>query len=674
MDLSPRGLVKNWLPQLPALLQTAILHPIGKSQNAEHQEWLTEILVQAAKPILQTPAALLASQEFFKFDPGVRGRMWVSKYTIPSPHPFDTPPSDRQDTKHEALGVDEAVAFAIKTLANDNPEASGLIPPFDSKGLETEWHSYRPHARRWTRLPKLSQQQLYQRAVEDLHAGEDSPVLLHAHGGAFCLMDPANHRSSTALLAQHTDSRVISVRYRLSPQNIFPAALMDMFLAYLALIAPPPGAFHKAVPAEKIVLVGDSSGGNLVTALQTLLTTLVQHEKSEIANPWSTPSMPLEAILIPSRPTACLSLASPWLDITRAMPSCTHNARYDLIAPAPVLHESLVSTSPLFPADSIWPSNPPRAETYCEAHMCAHPLVTPLLTPLEPLKDFPNVYANVGWEGMSDETEILLRRLDQAKRNTTTSGQESTEPSSLQRENNDSGYASSDNVDSRQDAEAQPLLSAAEHIEPSMSTSTPGHEICFDGYTAQPHTFAFIPFNKVGWKATYRRTKHIRRSVGLPESHGKIVISRLSQSTTIEKAGETMRRATWTNSKTMHEIQLPFEELGMHTGKSAHCGYEREEPLTDELVQRSVRSGRDFRVRLEKRLRTEAAAQGEEDERQIQGIVQQDGRSSMDFGAIFHLAAMLQAFMWFVVLRGRDVAFLLFNWILWQIMRRGGQM
>ena len=75
--------------------------------------------------------------------------------------------------------------------------------------------------------------------------------------------NPSNSRSLAQVVTKVTRGRVCSIDYSLSPQNPFPAALYDMFLAYMSLLFPPPGSFHTAIPASSIVLAGDSSGGAL---------------------------------------------------------------------------------------------------------------------------------------------------------------------------------------------------------------------------------------------------------------------------------------------------------------------------------------------------------------------------------------------------------------------------
>lgn len=138
-------------------------------------------------------------------------------------------------------------------------------------------------------------------------------------------MDPCTHRIPVAQICKLTGARAFNVRYRLAPQNPFPAALVDLLTAYLSLIHPPEGSYHEPIPASNIILAGDSAGGNLSLALlQTLLTLTrtsrtVQFHGREVS------------VDLPRG----VSLISPWCDITRSMPSVRHNSIYDYLAPPP---------------------------------------------------------------------------------------------------------------------------------------------------------------------------------------------------------------------------------------------------------------------------------------------------------------------------------------------------
>ncbi|CAG8833947.1 13861_t:CDS:2, partial [Racocetra persica] len=56
------------------------------------------------------------------------------------------------------------------------------------------------------------------------------------------------------------------IDYRLSPRNQFPAALCDTIAAYLYLTNPDPSAGFEPINPKRIILAGESAGGNLVFA------------------------------------------------------------------------------------------------------------------------------------------------------------------------------------------------------------------------------------------------------------------------------------------------------------------------------------------------------------------------------------------------------------------------
>lgn len=90
------------------------------------------------------------------------------------------------------------------------------------------------------------------------HADESNGILIHLHGGAFVL--PSVHRATAAVMSRLTGMPVVLVRHRRPPARPFPAAADDALAAYRAVLA-------RGVPAARIGLCGDSSGGFLALAL-----------------------------------------------------------------------------------------------------------------------------------------------------------------------------------------------------------------------------------------------------------------------------------------------------------------------------------------------------------------------------------------------------------------------
>ena len=87
-------------------------------------------------------------------------------------------------------------------------------------------------------------------------------VLLYLHGGGFVFGMTPQHLEMAAYLARQMDARALLVDYRLAPAHPFPAPLDDCLTAYGWLL-------KQGIPASRIVIAGDSAGGNLT--LTTLM-------------------------------------------------------------------------------------------------------------------------------------------------------------------------------------------------------------------------------------------------------------------------------------------------------------------------------------------------------------------------------------------------------------------
>jgi len=87
----------------------------------------------------------------------------------------------------------------------------------------------------------------------------DGPVVMYVHGGGYCLGSTATHRSMLTHLASAMGGRVLSLDYRLAPENPFPAALDDASTAYRWLLG-------TGVDSGNVLIGGDSAGGGLTIA------------------------------------------------------------------------------------------------------------------------------------------------------------------------------------------------------------------------------------------------------------------------------------------------------------------------------------------------------------------------------------------------------------------------
>lgn len=98
-----------------------------------------------------------------------------------------------------------------------------------------------------------------------LPVDEDNlPIIMYFHGGGFVISSIETHDKICRRLARDNHTVVISVDYRLAPENKFPIPLHDCYDA--TLWASENADIHKG-NAKRIVVMGDSAGGNLATAV-----------------------------------------------------------------------------------------------------------------------------------------------------------------------------------------------------------------------------------------------------------------------------------------------------------------------------------------------------------------------------------------------------------------------
>jgi acetyl esterase/lipase len=100
-------------------------------------------------------------------------------------------------------------------------------------------------------------------AVEVTIDGTDpADVILYFHGGVYVIGSAEASVPLGADLARRTATKVITVDYRLAPENPYPAALQDARAAYEGLL-------QQGVDPGRIALAGESAGAGL--AMATLL-------------------------------------------------------------------------------------------------------------------------------------------------------------------------------------------------------------------------------------------------------------------------------------------------------------------------------------------------------------------------------------------------------------------
>ena len=146
-------------------------------------------------------------------------------------------------------------------------------------------------------------------------SGDDGPLILYLHGGAYIFGSPRTHKAMLAALSERCGLATCLPDYRKAPEHPFPAAVRDAVEVYRELASHTPG----------IILGGDSAGGGLCLAL-------LQEIKR----------LGLRA------PMGCFCL-SPLTDMGFTRPSVTRNAQADAILPrsmAPMMVEMVMQGQP----------------------------------------------------------------------------------------------------------------------------------------------------------------------------------------------------------------------------------------------------------------------------------------------------------------------------------------
>jgi cation diffusion facilitator CzcD-associated flavoprotein CzcO/acetyl esterase/lipase len=188
---------------------------------------------------------------------------------------------------------------------------------------------------------------------------DSATTLLYLHGGGFVGCSPRTHRCITAALALQ-GLRVFVPAYRLAPEHPFPAAPLDVQEVYRAL--------RQQRPQGRLVVAGDSAGGNLAVGLMQVL-----RDGGEVL------------------PDAA-ALFSPALDLAGESPSIRLNAKRDALFNGPDLHH--------------------LAELYLQGADARQPLASPLHGSLHGL---PPLLIHVGEsESLRDDSLRLARQAAEA--------------------------------------------------------------------------------------------------------------------------------------------------------------------------------------------------------------------------------------------------------------------
>jgi epsilon-lactone hydrolase len=133
-------------------------------------------------------------------------------------------------------------------------------------------------------------------------------AVLFLHGGGYSIGGVDTHRKMVGHATRFLGLPILSVEYRLAPENPFPAGLSDAFTAYRWLIG-------SGIKASQIVVMGDSAGGGLALA------TCLEIRDSGLDSP------------------GALVLLSPWADVTYSCDARTEQMIEDPLVSVKLLRE-----------------------------------------------------------------------------------------------------------------------------------------------------------------------------------------------------------------------------------------------------------------------------------------------------------------------------------------------
>ncbi|WP_029324253.1 alpha/beta hydrolase [Butyrivibrio sp. AE3004] len=100
--------------------------------------------------------------------------------------------------------------------------------------------------------------------IEPRNYKEKLPCIMFFHGGGLILKAAETHYQFAKWYAERTHCRVIMPDYRLMPKYRFPYAVEDCYCAYEWAVA---NAGNLNIDENKIIVAGDSAGGNIASAV-----------------------------------------------------------------------------------------------------------------------------------------------------------------------------------------------------------------------------------------------------------------------------------------------------------------------------------------------------------------------------------------------------------------------
>lgn len=114
------------------------------------------------------------------------------------------------------------------------------------------------------RTPGYQGAELQTLVIEPWHSEGNLPCVVFFHGGGFMLKASYVHNRMAKMYAERLPCKVVYTDYRLSPKFPFPVSVEDCYQTYRWVLD---NTAMLDVNPDKIVVAGDSAGGNLALAV-----------------------------------------------------------------------------------------------------------------------------------------------------------------------------------------------------------------------------------------------------------------------------------------------------------------------------------------------------------------------------------------------------------------------
>jgi acetyl esterase len=171
-----------------------------------------------------------------------------------------------QDAQKVAPLDPQSQAFIAKSASQDNPGLAAIKIQDARKGFNGLQELFGTGPSDVSSTDQKLDGRIPVRVYKPSTANDSDllPVVLFFHGGGWVLGNLETHDALCRKLCDKSGFAVISVDYRLAPEHPFPAALDD---CYDAAVFVSEHGQAMGVDGSKIVVAGDSAGGNLAAAV-----------------------------------------------------------------------------------------------------------------------------------------------------------------------------------------------------------------------------------------------------------------------------------------------------------------------------------------------------------------------------------------------------------------------